>query len=306
MTGPAWATYQRALAGMSSLTARSPVCSAELALGSGLTGLAVEAAFRDVALARGRPPGRVLRDPDSIPDEGAGVRLEGPVLCCSFSGRSSEVVDGLAALRGRGVASLLHGAGWDADVRIPSGPVERPFQHIPFCATVPTLTGTPIVPRARDVGKVIGFLEKVAGSDRVAVFAAGAESFRARVLLSYWMEYVHGAGFLIRFPDFTHDLLWVMARSSHASAFAFVLERPRSDLSDRRFAQLGALLDRLGVPTLVLDPEPADQAGCHIGLLLAVAESAHALALSLGRELSSELTFESCLTQLERTDVRTR
>lgn len=290
MTGPALQTCLRLAAGYVPPPGREP-WRADLALASGLTAMAVEAALRDVALRRFAPQGRVLRDPLEL-DRTVIDPAEGRVLVCSFSGRSSEALDGLARLRFRGIRCDLHGAGPGADLPIPPDAAERPVLHAAFCATVPTLVGTPLAPSAVTAPTVGPFLADAAASGLVPLFVSDRDGFLSRALLSHWLEYIQQPGFRLVYPDFTHDFLWAGARSRLAG-YAFVLERPAEDLSDGRFAQLCGLLREACVPHLVLEAGRPRSPGDHIGLLLAIADEMLALALSLGRDLQTELTFDS-------------
>jgi hypothetical protein len=287
--GPAWQTYQH-VADRFSVPADRGSWRADLALGSGLTAIAVEAVLRDVALCRNAPPGRVVSDPallDSITLDPAGGRILG----CSFSACLSEVIDGIAKLRARGIPCDLHGAADHADLPLPAIHVEKPVRHAAFCATLPALLGARLSPRPPDL-TVAAFLAKVDTANLLPLFIAPGHGFRARVLLSYWLEYMQRPGFHRRYPDFTHDLMWVGARQRMAG-YAFVLEHPTEELSDHRFHKLCTLLQATGTPHVVLHSEQAPQPGDHIGTVLTAADAMLALALSRGRDLQTELTFEN-------------
>jgi hypothetical protein len=288
--GPAWQTYRRVADCFVVPTERGP-WRADLALGSGLTAIAVEAALRDVALWRGAEAGRVVADPTLL----AAITLDptsGRVLACSYSTRSSEVVDGIARLRSRGIPCDLHGAGPDADLPLSATWVDRPVRHAAFCATIPALLGAPFAARPADAAAAAAFLGKQDADGLVPLFVSQRHGFRARVLLSYWLEYMQRPGFGLIYPDFTHDFLWVGARRRMAG-YAFVLEPPTEELSDHRFRSVCALLRATGTPHLVLDAEPMLQPGDHIGYVLAAADEVLAVAESRGRDLQTELTFAS-------------
>ncbi len=288
MTERARQTYERVSAGF--VPPNRGLWRADLALGSGLTALAVEAALRDLALLRGGGPVRVIGDPLAL-DRTVIDAAGGRVLGCSFSARSSEVLDGLARLRARGLACDLHGTGSDADLPIPAGMAARPVQHIAFCATVPALVGTRLPSPMTVAPAVAPFLRSVAGSGRVPLFVGDEDGFRMRLLLSYWLEYMQRPGFRLVYPDFTHNFLWAGARTRMAG-YAYVLEPPTEDLSDHRFRRLVGLLHEAGAPVLVLPSEPTRAAGDHVGLLLAVTDEMRALATECGHDLQTELTFD--------------
>lgn len=287
--GPAWATYGRVIAGFPEPEPIATPWRADLALGSGLTALCVEAALRDVALYRGVVPGRVVTDP-AVLSQMAINPSAGRVLGCSFSGGASEVLDGIAWLRLRNFGCDLLSNGIRADVRIPDGLAERPFRSLAFSALVPMLLRTPVPARPVEVPPVVPFLEKAAHLGLAPLFVADETDFPARTLHAFWLEYVHRPGFVLRFPDFTHNFMWASLRSP-TPKFAFILQRPRAELSDGRFEKLVGLLREANSPTFVFHPPDVPEEGDHVGLLLGVADAVYSLALSLGCDLADELTF---------------
>jgi hypothetical protein len=288
--GAAWTTYRRVSAGFPEPELIGASWRADLALGSGLTALAVEAALRDVASHRGTWPGRVVTDP-ALLSRMTINSAEGRMLGCSFSGGASEVLDGIAWLRHRGLACDLLSNRIGADLHIPDGLAERPFQSLAFSALVPILLRTPVPARSVEIPPVAPFLQEAARLGLVPLFVADETDFHARTLLAFWLEYVRRPGFLLRFPDFTHNFMWASVRSP-SLGFAFVLQRPITELSDRRFEKLHNLLCETGFPTYVFQPPNAPQGGDHVGWLLGVADALYGLALLLGCNMAAELTFE--------------
>jgi hypothetical protein len=237
----------------------------------------------------------VLRD--AVAADGVAPDVGGRgVLGCSFSGESAEVVDALAVLRANGVSAALHGAGAACDpaLRIAAGLAEPPFRHVAFCATLPLLLGAPGDPRRGATGTPYAdFIAGAASTGAIGVFVGAGDGFRARVLASYWIEYLRRPGFVLHFPELTHDFVWALALS-RARGFAFVLERPAADLSDRRFARLEALLRALDVPLLVLGA-PAPVCGEHVAFLHDAADAFAGVARASGAPLDAEITFETVL-----------
>lgn len=288
-TGPAWQTY-RDVADRFTVAAEHGPWRADVALGSGLTAIAVEAALRDVALCRDAAPGRVVTDPSQLD----GIALDpaaGRVLACSFSGRSSEVIDGMARLRARGIRCDLHGGDGAADLPLPACRMRHAVRHAAFCATLPILLQAPVTPN-RPCIAAAEFLGAADAAGLVPLFVAPRHGFRARVLLSYWLEYMQRPGFSLVYPDFTHDFMWAGARRRMAG-YAFVLEQPEEDLSDRRFDNLRRLLRAAGAPQLLLEAGLARRPGDHIGYVLAAADAILAVAVARGRDLRTELTFQN-------------
>ncbi|MDR3515020.1 MAG: hypothetical protein P4M00_04330 [Azospirillaceae bacterium] len=264
---------------------------ADLALGSGLTALAVEAALRDVALLRGGGPVQVIGDPSMLARIGIDPR-GGRVLGCSFSTRSAEVLDGLAQLRARGQGCDLHGVGPDADLPIPAQDVPHALRHLVFCATVPLLLNSPLPSPIAAAPQVAPFLHDVVLSGRLLLCIGDRDAFRIRLLLSYWLEYLRRPGFRLVFPDLTHDFLWADTRATLAGA-AFVLEPPPADLSDHRFRRLVDLLRGAGAPCLVLEPAPTPTPGSHVAQLIAITDDMFRLATACRCDLETTLTFDN-------------
>lgn len=287
--GPAWATYRRVTVDFPVPEPTATPWRADFALGAGLTALCVEAALRDVAFHRGGAPGRVVTDPGVLGELTINPSA-GRVLGCSFSGGASEVLDGIAWLRLRNFGCDLVSNGIGADVRIPDGLAERPFRSLAFSALVPMLLHTPVPARPVEVPPVAPFLKEAAQLGLVPLFVADEADFPARVLHAFWLEYVHRPGFVLRFPDFTHNFMWAAVRSP-TPKFAFILQRPRTELSDGRFEKLVGLLREADSPTFVFHPPDVAQEGAHVGLLLGVADAVFGLALALGCDLTTELTF---------------
>lgn len=135
------------------------------------------------------------------------------------------------------------------------------------------------------------FLNETYQHDRTPIFVACGDGFRARVLLSYWLEVLHRPGFLLRFPDWTHDFLWALHRSADAR-FTFVLEQPRIDLTDDRAAKTIECLTKRAYPLHVLPSSGADAVASHVSYLLSAADAFYALAVRKGYDLPGELQFD--------------
>jgi len=294
MSSLAWQTYSRVA---ERFEVRSTVSDlqwrSDLVLGSGLTALAVEAALPDFSTYNNNSPFWTVRDPASLDRINPEPSSSG-VLGCSFSGGSSEVLDSLRWLQTKGISTGLHGGSIASsdELRIPSELVKRPFQHLAFCATIPMLTNSFIPPSQIEEPLITPFLKEVAASGKILLIVAGVDDWFGRVVLSYWLEYMHRPGFLLRYPEFTHDFLWTLTRT-YGSGFAFILESPKEDLSDHRFAKLNSLLNDMRVPTLQLDSFGGFRAGEHVGLLLTITDLMYGLAVSEGSELLRELSFDS-------------
>jgi hypothetical protein len=297
MTSLAWQTYSRVAEKFEvRSTVSDPQWRSDLVLGSGLTALAVEAALRDLSVHNDNSPFWTVRDPAFL-DRLNPEPSSGGVLGCSFSGESSEVLDGLKWLRNKGISSGLHSSSIASSnqLRIPSELVERPFQHLAFCATIPMLTNSSILPAQIEAPLITPFLKEVAASGKILLIVTGFDDWFGRVVLSYWLEYMHCPGFILHYPQFTHDFLWALTRT-YGSGFAFILERPKQDLSDHRFAKLNSLLHDMRVPILQLECFGGLRAGEHVGSLLTITDLMYELAVSEKSDLSREFSFDSWRT----------
>lgn len=294
MSDSAWATYGRVRDGFA-LPRDGRAWRRDVVFATGLTALAAEAALRGLPPRDGAAP-VVLRDAVAAAGVAPDVGGRG-VLGCSFSGASAEVVDALALLRANGVPAALHGAAAACDpaLRIAVGLAEPPFRHVAFCATLPVLLDgvAPDPRRAATSTLYTDFVAGAASAGAIGVFVGAGDGFRARVLASYWIEYLRRPGFVLHFPELTHDFVWALALS-RARGFAFVLERPAADLSDNRFARLEAFLRALDVPLLLLDG-PALGGGEHVAFLLDAADAFASIARATGAPLDAEVTFETFL-----------
>lgn len=265
-------------------------------LACGLSALAVEAALTDL----GAKPPVVLQDPNRLDHSlDCDPRAVGGILGFSLSGRSPEVLDGLARAARRGLPTCrVGGLGpqppgvGPPDVQLP--PLDAPEQlaHLAFAAVVPTLRLGHPVPAPRPVGDdpaLRGFLGDLLKTSRVPIFVATGDGLEARRLRSLWIELVGRPAFTARFPDFTHDLLWSFERTRD-DRFAWVLRRPQVDLSDGRFDRLLGWLHKGRTPHHLLDT-PDGEAGA-VGGLLAAAELFCRLLADRGRPLPRGLDMD--------------
>jgi hypothetical protein len=311
----AWEVYEGARAAFTPPPGWAPEgWRRDLVLASGRTALAVEALLRDLGTAG---PGAVC-DPGRLPalldgDGFTGRPHPAPgLLGCSFSCGSAEVLDGLAAAGRRGLPTCLIGAGGRGtpDVAVPAAGAPPWLQHVLFAAVLPALLGAPgrgvrdirCAPGAGPDGAA-AFLGEVFAAGLIPVFVAAGDGFRVRALLSYWLEYLHRPGFFVRFPAWTHDLLWALVHAGERR-FAFVLEPPAEDLSDRRFERVLDWLTGAGIPfhrlapfsaTPVAPAAPAALAanGAHVGWLLDGADAVAGLAAAVGADLTAHLGLDA-------------
>ena len=269
----------------------SSAWSPRLIIATGLTGLAVEAVMHDLAL----PDFRVARDPVELASQSASG-LKG-ILGCSYSGRSAEVRDSLSYAKSRGESSALVSVEDDtAEVVIPFVPIPIAFRHLCFCAVLPVLLGQEV---AIDTGasklplSLLKFLTSIRSTEITPIFVGceGAE-FRSRVLQAHYLEILHKPAFYVKYPQWTHDLMWAITRTPGAN-FAFVFEPPSFSLSDNRFEEVLSWTEQVGLPYFVLPSLKIEPGGQHISVLISSASAYYSLALEEGIDTVTELQFNT-------------
>ena len=252
----------------------------------GLTKLAVEACLRDagvVPVPSGSIIGRLGADP------GGATR---GVIGCSCSGRSAEVLDCLEATRSEGLRTCL--AGLDpgrCDLVLSEVRVPRSLQHVVIAATLPRLMGREVIeplPKPA-VGQIVQFLAAAYDAGQTPLFVGAEPDFDMRLLQSYWLEFLRRPAFSARHPEWTHDLLWAIHRST-APPVAIIFHPPRVDLSDGRARSVVEWLCRQKLPHLLLSEGPREVSR-HVERLLAYAEAFADLAMARGLDLDGELQF---------------
>lgn len=267
---------------------RSPVFAC------GLTALAVEAALRD----QGAIHPVVLRDPEMLDPYLDGTRPDHArgVLGCSFGGRSPEVVAGLARAERCGVPTCrisraMPGADILPDVVLPEPAPPAHLGHIVFAAVIPLLFSKPIsLPVAPPVPNptLLSSLADIFQRGLLPVFIGAGHCLRARLLRSYWIEFLGRPAFTARYPDWTHDLLWALERSRDMR-LALIIEPPTRDLPDHRYERMLGWATERNLTHCVLQ---GGDDGTALHTLLAAADLMIRLAGVLGIAQTAELIFD--------------